>query len=58
MRCRHQSGSFACFNPHSVYEKLDTRALCLTKNDTVYLLDYCGPSGLVQQLGQLAGRQA
>lgn len=30
----------------------------LTKDDTVYLLDYCGPPGLLQQLGDLAGRQA
>ena len=41
-----------------VYEKLDARALCLTKGDTVYMLDYCGAPGLMQQLGQLADRQA
>jgi hypothetical protein len=56
MRCRHQTR--CSFIPHKVYDRLDEKALHLTKDDTVYLLDYCGPPGLVQHLGELAGRQA
>ena len=58
MRCRNQTGCSVRYIPHRVYERLDEKALELTRDDTVYLLDYCGPPGLVQQLGELAGRQA
>jgi hypothetical protein len=56
MRCRHQVGSSARFVPHKVYEALDERTMNLTKHDTVYLLDYCGPPGFVERLGKLASR--
>jgi hypothetical protein len=55
--CRLRVGSSARFVPHKVYETLDEGALGVNQHDTVYLLDYCGPPGLVQRLGKLASRQ-
>ena len=44
------------FVPHRVYEPLQSTGLGLSRNDTVFLLDYVGPPGFAQALADVAGR--